>query len=164
MIKAKATHLQMRVSVSQKKQLFHLARQADMTMSEWILQKIFPPKKEEWDALITKLSLARDKSFVLAELNDFMTALGASELKEVFDHLPHNKLNDYWLNYLTAMVEHTSKLKGIAPPAWVFSVPPLDKPVFASELPSLRLYLLVNSPPAFRSRNIFVDSTIGARV
>jgi hypothetical protein len=41
---------------------------------------------------------------------------------------------------------------------------PLAEPVFASSLQSLRLHLLVLSPAPFRRRNIFIDSTLGARI
>jgi hypothetical protein len=43
-------------------------------------------------------------------------------------------------------------------------VKPLERPWFASSLKSLRLHLLTASPPPFRRRNLFVDSTIGDRV
>jgi hypothetical protein len=36
--------------------------------------------------------------------------------------------------------------------------------VFGSDLQNLRLYLLTHSPPPFRRRNIFIDSTLGDRV
>jgi hypothetical protein len=36
--------------------------------------------------------------------------------------------------------------------------------VFGSELQSLRLYLLTHSPPPFRARNIFIDSSLGDRI
>ena len=49
------------------------------------------------------------------------------------------------------------------PPRWVDEIPPLRIPWFASELASLRLHLLTSSPPAFRKRNLFVDSTLGGR-
>jgi hypothetical protein len=49
-------------------------------------------------------------------------------------------------------------------PAWTRSIPPLAEPVFGSDLCSLRLYLLTNSPPPFRGRNIFIDSTLGDQV
>jgi hypothetical protein len=49
-------------------------------------------------------------------------------------------------------------------PSWTGEVRPLEKPVFGSSLKSLRLHLLRHSPVAFRSRNIFIDSSIGDRV
>jgi hypothetical protein len=52
----------------------------------------------------------------------------------------------------------------VAVPEWTRSIPLLVEPVFGSDLKSLRLHLLTNSPPPFRSRNIFIDSTLGDRV
>jgi hypothetical protein len=40
----------------------------------------------------------------------------------------------------------------------------LADPFFGSELRSLRHYLLTHSPAPFRSRNIFIDSTVGDRI
>ena len=62
------------------------------------------------------------------------------------------------------MIEYAATLKGTFPPAWTKEVPALERPWFASSLTSLRLYLLTNSPPPFRRRNLFVDSSVGQRV
>ncbi|HTY49830.1 MAG TPA: hypothetical protein VMB48_09070 [Steroidobacteraceae bacterium] len=40
----------------------------------------------------------------------------------------------------------------------------MSEPAFGSELRSLRLHLLTQSPPAFRCRNIFIDASVGERV
>ena len=74
------------------------------------------------------------------------------------------KLSAIDANLIAAMVEHTAGLKGVRPPAWTGDISPLAEPYFASNLQSLRLHLLVSSPPAYRRRNIFVDSVVGARV
>ncbi len=65
---------------------------------------------------------------------------------------------------LHCIVEHTAAIKGVDPPRWLLTVEPLGAPWFASSLKSLRLYLLTHSPPAFRRRNLFVDSSVGQRV
>ena len=62
------------------------------------------------------------------------------------------------------MVEYACARRNISPPPWTQSIVPLSEPVFGSTLVSLRLHLLTHSPPPFRSRNIFIDSTVGARV
>ncbi len=62
------------------------------------------------------------------------------------------------------MIEYTANQKGTSPPAWVREIKPLSQPVFGTDLMSLRLYLLTHSPPPFRYRNIFIDSTVGKRV
>jgi hypothetical protein len=43
-------------------------------------------------------------------------------------------------------------------------VVPLEEPAFGTALQSLRLHLLTHSPPPFRLRNIFIDSSLGQRV
>jgi hypothetical protein len=55
-------------------------------------------------------------------------------------------------------------MKDAKPPSWTRDVAPLDQPVFGSSLESLRLHLLMNSPPAFVERNIFIDANVGDRV
>ena len=40
----------------------------------------------------------------------------------------------------------------------------LSEPEFGSQLQSLRLHLLTHSPPPFRRRNIFIDTSIGGQV
>jgi len=67
-------------------------------------------------------------------------------------------------NRVAAMVEHASGRRGVAPPSWTRDVLPLEAPVFATDLKSLRAHLLRVSPVAFRRRNLFVDATVGDRV
>ena len=78
--------------------------------------------------------------------------------------LPAVALSPYWENYLAATIEHAAARKNVTPPAWTAKVRPLEEPVFGSTLRSLRLHLLINSPPAFCRRNIFIDSSVGGRV
>ena len=62
------------------------------------------------------------------------------------------------------MVETAAHRCKVAPPAWTLAVQPLSRPNFGSPLLSLRLHLLLATPPAFRRRNIFVDSSVGDRI
>jgi len=62
------------------------------------------------------------------------------------------------------MVEQATCRKGVRPPSWVNDVPPLESPLFASDLESLRAHLLRVSPIPFRRRNLFVDAAVGDRV
>jgi len=70
----------------------------------------------------------------------------------------------YRLNYVTAMVELAAHRAGIAPPLWTADVEPLSRPVFIDPSINLRAHLLTASPPPFRRRNIFIDSSLGDRV
>jgi hypothetical protein len=100
-------------------------------------------------------------SYPLAELNDLLTGAPAEEIGK----LPRPLLADpYRLNYVTAMVELAAHRAGIAPPLWTAEVEPLPTPVFIDPSIALRAHLLTASPPPFRRRNIFIDSSLGDRV
>lgn len=100
-------------------------------------------------------------SFVLAELNDLLTDCAG----ERFASLPAPSIQDAYLaNYVAAMVELAAYKRGVRRPAWTSQIPPLSEPVFAVPWQSLRAHLLTASPVPFRRRNIFIDSSIGARV
>jgi hypothetical protein len=100
----------------------------------------------------------------LAELSSLMSSFSAGELRDaVAAPLPPG-LGPFLSNYIAAMVEYACAKRSIAVPAWTCSIMPLIEPVFGSDLMSLRLHLLMNSPPPFRRRNIFIDSTVGDRV
>ena len=79
-------------------------------------------------------------------------------------YTPEARFPPFEANYLAATVEHAAAIKGVAPPRWTVTVEPLDAPWFASCLKSLRLHLLTHSPPPFRRRNLFIDSSVGQRV
>jgi hypothetical protein len=94
-------------------------------------------------------------------MNDLLTAAGAEDVA----CLPFPEIADpYRLNYVTAMVELAAHRAGILPPAWTAQVTPLSEPVFAAASLRLRAHLLTASPPPFRRRNIFIDSSLGDRV
>lgn len=57
---------------------------------------------------------------------------------------------------LAATVEALSVEAGRAVPGWVDAVPPLSRPWFVSGMENLKATALVESPVAFRRRNVFV--------
>ena len=60
--------------------------------------------------------------------------------------------------YLAAVAEHLACQHGFSVPAWaVADERKLHRPWFASKLAALRAVLLLESPAAFRSRNLFVS-------
>jgi hypothetical protein len=62
------------------------------------------------------------------------------------------------------MVEVAAHQAGVLPPSWAEEVEPLAHPAFIDPSLRLRAHLLTASPPPFRRRNIFIDSTVGDRV
>ena len=106
--------------------------------------------------------LRKGKSvYVLAELNDLLTAATGEELRL----LRAPDISDSYLaNYVAAMVELAAHRRDVHPPLWTSDIEPLCEPVFAVPWHSLRAHLLLNSPVPFRRRNIFIDSSIGDRV
>lgn len=66
--------------------------------------------------------------------------------------------------FLAATAEHLACQYGLAVPAWVMSDRrALHNPWFASPLAALRAVLLLESPVAFRSRNLFVSENALSR-
>ena len=66
--------------------------------------------------------------------------------------------------YLAATAEELSRQFGVAVPRWVDDeARKLHLPWFASPLAALRAVLLLESPPGFRSRNLFVSENALSR-
>jgi hypothetical protein len=120
---------------------------------------------EPLDAVFVRLArevASTDRiGYPLAELNDRLTAAAGPDIET----LPPPEITDaYRLNYVTAMVELAAHRTGVVPPLWTASVKPLDHPVFIHASLKLRAHLLTASPPPFRRRNIFIDTSLGGRV
>ena len=161
---AKTAHLQLRVSPDEKAAILRAARRAGMDMSSFVLTRVLPAHERRAQELLRALQDESSQRVVLAELNDLLTRLAAEELGQAVAVPPPATLSAETSNYWAAMVEHACAERRIPPPAWTRSIAPLEKPIFGSSLESLRLHLLVRSPPAFKRRNIFIDTTIGGRV
>ncbi|MBI3601746.1 MAG: hypothetical protein HY209_02500 [Candidatus Omnitrophica bacterium] len=174
----KETHIQIRVSPSQKAVISRSAKKAGMGMSQWILSMALPAQRQKFEQMVERLGTHPESKYVLAEIHDLLRELTVDEFQQVVSLPPRPAfdpplagfggsragLADYGGNYLAAMIEYAAFQKGVCAPAWVKHIRPLPKPVFGVDLQSLRLHLLFSSPPCFRNRNIFIDSTIGARV
>ena len=160
----KTEQLQIRVSPLQKLAIKKQAQKAQMSISEWILSMALPSVQMSFQNLLADLAASEQPSFVFAELLELIGPMGADEYELAVSEPPVVHLDSYWENYLAATVEHAAAMKHAKTPSWTQDVPPLDKPAFGSPLKSLKLHLLVNSPPAFIRRNIFIDSSVGDRV
>ena len=160
----KTVHLQIRVSPEQKAMIMRASELANLPMSAWILNKVLPSKKKKFHKLVKALQVDEDRAYVFAELNDLLSNISSALFTDTVADRPNEQLRAYTENYLAAMVEHAAAQKEVACPAWTRDIPPLTQPVFGTDLKSLRLHLLTHSPSAFRSRNIFIDATLGDRV
>lgn len=160
----KSEQLQIRVSRQEKALIKQSARRANLPMSDWVLNKLLPVRYQHFQSLVKKLRTDEGTSYTLSSLNDLLTLLSSEELLSAISEKPIALPTQYLSNYLAAMIEYACHKNGIEPPEWIAEIEPLGKPVFASELKSLQLHLLIHSPPPFRRRNIFIDSSIGDRV
>jgi len=161
---AKTSQLQIRVSAAEKSAIRAAARRADMDISAWVLERVLPGAQRRFNELTTALAgEPTHRRLVLAALNDLLAGLDAGQFATALADAP-SALDARTLNYVAAMIETAAHRLRIAPPAWTRDVRPLAAPLFGSTLPGLRLHLLTASPPAFKRRNIFIDSTVGDRV
>ncbi len=162
---AKTEQLQLRVSAAQKERIKAQAARAREDVSKWVLSRLLPAPSDEFQRLINRLkSDPFARSLTLAEMHDFLHRCSATKLEVAVQSADLLRLDTWTSNYLAAMVEYACAIKHVPVPEWPRDVPPLTTPWFASRLDSLRLHLLTSSPPPFRRRNLFVDSTLGARV
>lgn len=162
--KNKILQLQIRVSPREKAAITGRAHKASMGISEWVLSKVLPAPQLVFQRLLKQLEETSAPKYVLAEIHDLFHAASADEFEMMVAQPPQVSHSSYLANYVAAMVECAASQKGNLTPSWTRDIPGLAEPVFGSDLESLRLYLLTHSPPPFRCRNIFIDSTIGQRV
>ena len=161
---AKTGQLQIRISAKDKARIQRRAKRAGMNVSEWVLQRLLPPVESEFQELCGELA-ARPESrrYSLAHMHDLFARLKPRDFSLAVRELPAARLPALEANYVAAMIEYAAHDKEVRPPDWVAAVPPLMEPWFETPEQSLRLYLLTNSPPPFRRRNLFIDSSVGDR-
>jgi len=160
----KTEQLQIRLSSTEKKRIKRAAKQANLPMSDWVLGRLLPDSRIRFHQLIAKIKSAENTRYSLASLNDFLAQLTADEFIDSLQEKPSLPDDQYMANYIAAMIEYTAHKNKLVAPNWVSEISPLKKPRFASSLACLKLHLLSHSPPPFRSRNIFIDSTVGDRL
>ncbi len=160
----KSEQLQIRIGPADKARIRDRAAEAGMTVSDWVLRQALPPLEQQFRANVEALAANPDRrSFAFAAIHDFLAGLAGSELAQSVSNPPGVDLPPFEANYLAAMIEYAAASKGVSPPRWTSAVPPLPEPWFGTSLKSLRLHLLTRSPPPFRRRNLFIDSSIGQR-
>jgi uncharacterized protein (DUF1778 family) len=160
----KLSQLQIRVTEEEKAAIRRAAERAGMDMSLYVLSRALPAPASRFQEAVRALAAADAPSFALADINSLLAKLTATELRVAIAAPPERALPPFLANYLAAMVEAACGARGIPVPRWTERIAPLDEPAFGSPLRSLRLHLLTHSPAPFRRRNIFIDSSLGARV
>ncbi|MFV2055655.1 MAG: hypothetical protein ACC707_04270 [Thiohalomonadales bacterium] len=160
----KTEQLQIRLSPKEKARIKRAARRANLPMSDWVLSRLLPDGQQKFHSLVVRINRAQTTRFPLASLNDFLAQLTADEFDDALQEKPSLPDDEYMANYIAAMIEVTAHKNGVAAPNWLAGIRPLNRPRFASNLKSLRRHLLIHSPPPFRNRNIFIDSTVGDRL
>lgn len=160
---SKSQQLQIRVTPAQKATLRRLARGAGQDVSTYVLSRALPPDTVRFADLLSMLRDGEERRFVLAELNDLLTALSPLRFPAVVERADLGGLSGYIQNYVAAMVEQAAYQKGVPSPSWTSDIMPLAEPHFAVPLKSVRLHLLRVSPIPFKRRNIFVDAAVGDR-
>jgi hypothetical protein len=160
---SKNSQLQIRVSRAEKAIIQREAKRADMDMSAYVLSRVISAPAMRFQECVSATA-GQKFSFGLAELNSLLTSLSAIELKEAVAAPPVLALSPFVSNYVSAMVELACARRAVPVPSWTRAVVPLNDPWFASASLSLRQYLLTATPAPFRTRNIFIDSSLGSRV
>jgi uncharacterized protein (DUF1778 family) len=160
----KTTQMQIRVSANEKSAIQRAAARAGMDMSAYVLARVLSVAAARFQDHVRDCANSASPRFALAELNSLLANFTAGELRDAIAAPPPPGLSPFLGNYIAAMVEYACAGRAVAVPEWTRSIRPLAEPVFGSELKSLRLHLLTHSPPPFRARNIFIDSTLGDRV
>lgn len=159
----KIEQLQIRLSREEKQAIKELAAKAKQSVSSWVLKSLLPKRSLEFQEIISSLA-ENNESLVLASLNDFLTSLTRVDFKDAVQAISCKNLSTRCANQIAAMVEQRAHQLGIVAPDWLAGIEPLRAPYFGSGLQSLRPYLLTISPPPFRKRNIFIDSSVGDRI
>jgi hypothetical protein len=160
----KTAQLQIRVSAEEKLAMQRAARRAGLGLSAYVLGRVLPAVESRYQQIVEQLRDPESTRYTLAELNGLLGSLSAAELRQAVASPLSISLPLELSNYVAAMVEMACAHQEIEAPAWLRSIAPLAAPVFGTQLMSLRLYLLAHSPPPFRRRNIFIDTSIGGQV
>jgi hypothetical protein len=160
----RSEQLQIRVSPAEKAAIRRSAEHAGMDMSAYVLGRALPTPAMQLQACAESCTGPASATFGLAELDSLLSRWTAAELRDAITAPPTTALTPFLSNYIAAMIEQACERRSVRVPVWVRAIAPLPEPAFGSTLKSLRLHLLTHSPPPFRRRNIFVDSSVGDRV
>lgn len=155
---AKTSQLQIRVSPAEKAALKRLADGAGVSISAFVLERALPRTHEGISARIRQLAGGKKLINALSDLMLHISSLSRDEFEGGVAAAELAALTPLQLNCAAAAVEHESWSRGLAPPTWTGTIPPLERPYFAWGLRSLRPRLLRVTPAAFKRRSVYVPS------
>lgn len=156
--------MQIRVTPAEKAALRRLAENAGQDVSTFVLSRSLPSARLRFHELLRALRNEDQRGFVISELDDFLTGLPGTAFPDAVAEADLSSHSPFVANYVAAMVEQAAGQKNCSPPRWTMAIDALDEPWFATDLKSLRPWLLAASPVPFRRRNLFVDAGVGSRV
>lgn len=160
----KKAQLQIRVTKAEKAAIHRAAMHAGMDMSAYVLSRVLSVPSVRFQECVAGCASEASSRFALAELNSLLSELTPGEMSDAVATPPSVALTPFLANYVAAIVEYGCARCSVTAPGWTRSVAPLEEPAFGTTLQSLRLHLLTHSPPPFRLRNIFIDSSLGQRI
>jgi len=161
----KTEQLQIRVTAAQKAALRARAEAAGMDVSSYVMARALPKAADEFEGILRGLANERERAAWFAELERLLLSLGAPAFVAAVERADFlHALDPVTQNLVAAFVEQRASALGVAPPGWVFNLELPATPWFASDLKSLRPYLVASSPVPFRRRGLFVERGLGARV
>ncbi len=165
---AKTSQLQIRVSPAQKALLREAAERAGVSISAYVLDSALPTRPDDVLSAVDRIADRRTRPEALADLMRSLSTLAEADLTEALGSIDPSGRVPLVKNCLAAVVEHVCRERGLAEPAWVSEVEPLERPHFAWELRSLRPYLMRASLPSFKRRRLYVpvpygDASVGGR-
>lgn len=128
------------------------------------------PVASHLDSIAALAEQSRTKELFSFALRDFLDGFRANPtpstlLDEPVLLTPVLHDNGYADAFLAALAEHLARQSGWSPPLWCKNPGRyLKEPHFAYKTPEGRMFLLVESPTAFRVRNIFISADSLTRV
>jgi len=139
--------------------LKRLAAAADLSVSAYVLATVLPSIQAEFNRRANGLRGGSNHASALTDLHHFLSELSPELLAIAVSDADIEELPALLRNYVAASVEEACDRHEIEPPAWVHSVPPLERPDFAWDLRSLRPHLMRVTPLTFKRRNVFIAVT-----
>jgi hypothetical protein len=154
---SRTSQLQIRVTPGEKETLKRLARAEGRSVSAYVLSQALPSASRDMAAAVEELATAGGGLRAAGPLWTLLRSLTGDEIASAAAQPRLSALSPRDRNLVAALVEEAACEKGVDPPDWVRTVPPLDRPHFGWALESLKPHQLRVTPAPFKARNLFFD-------